>query len=58
MSIAKLAPVCPLHSDVNDIAATFMTGYWGMNIEIERFTSMPYDDFGFWYVGKCESDPE
>lgn len=35
-----------------------MTGYWGMNIEIERFTSMPYDDFGFWYVGKCESDPE
>ncbi|KAG7571526.1 hypothetical protein FFLO_00542 [Filobasidium floriforme] len=30
--------------------ATFMTGYWGMNIEIERFTSMPYDDYGFWLV--------
>lgn len=41
----------------DDIAATFMTGYWGMNIEIERFTSMPYDDLGFWYVGKCEIDP-
>jgi hypothetical protein len=33
-----------------------MTGYWGMNIEIERFTSMPYDDYGFWLVGKSCPD--
>jgi len=37
---------------INVAAATFMTGYWGMNIDIDRFASMPYNDYGFWYVGK------